>query len=334
MSESPDVLTDHLPMPPKATVEQFIDEMRHWSDGFISPAAFAVAAVHWPQVRELALAEWRQCLADPDCDAMDSQLPVLGFYLAAANRDAGFLAPMLDGWHKDDDTRERLFGDILLQDGAALWARMAEHSPEAIRLLEEASVSCIAIEALECTCPLEALALLVKHGVYERSSFDVVVRRCIDSFDKLEGEPRNERRDWLAVLLADCGPGIFVDEVRGWLSTPQPNKKKGLLDMAIIDLPAFEELIAQDSSEKHWHAWERFHEVAEDAWIAMEWMRREADGGDEEADDEFSPDYSGYDDLPNEPIVRVDPKIGRNDPCPCGSGKKFKKCCGKHSGEA
>ena len=22
-------------------------------------------------------------------------------------------------------------------------------------------------------------------------------------------------------------------------------------------------------------------------------------------------------------------KVGRNDPCPCGSGKKFKKCCGK-----
>ena len=21
------------------------------------------------------------------------------------------------------------------------------------------------------------------------------------------------------------------------------------------------------------------------------------------------------------------PKVGRNDPCPCGSGKKFKKCC-------
>ena len=27
------------------------------------------------------------------------------------------------------------------------------------------------------------------------------------------------------------------------------------------------------------------------------------------------------------PIV-VGPKIGRNDPCPCGSGKKYKKCCG------
>jgi uncharacterized protein len=26
---------------------------------------------------------------------------------------------------------------------------------------------------------------------------------------------------------------------------------------------------------------------------------------------------------------RVVPKIGRNDPCPCGSGKKFKQCCGR-----
>jgi len=27
-------------------------------------------------------------------------------------------------------------------------------------------------------------------------------------------------------------------------------------------------------------------------------------------------------------IVREAPKIGRNDPCPCESGRKFKKCCG------
>jgi SEC-C motif domain protein len=29
-----------------------------------------------------------------------------------------------------------------------------------------------------------------------------------------------------------------------------------------------------------------------------------------------------------ETVVREGPKVGRNDPCPCGSGKKFKKCCG------
>jgi len=28
------------------------------------------------------------------------------------------------------------------------------------------------------------------------------------------------------------------------------------------------------------------------------------------------------------PFRREEPKVGRNDPCPCGSGKKYKKCCG------
>ncbi len=30
-------------------------------------------------------------------------------------------------------------------------------------------------------------------------------------------------------------------------------------------------------------------------------------------------------------IVVKGPKIGRNDPCPCGSGKKYKHCCGKNA---
>jgi uncharacterized protein YecA (UPF0149 family) len=29
------------------------------------------------------------------------------------------------------------------------------------------------------------------------------------------------------------------------------------------------------------------------------------------------------------PVKRSAPKVGRNDPCSCGSKKKFKKCCGK-----
>ncbi|MBQ0719558.1 MAG: SEC-C domain-containing protein [Gammaproteobacteria bacterium] len=29
------------------------------------------------------------------------------------------------------------------------------------------------------------------------------------------------------------------------------------------------------------------------------------------------------------PIARTEPKVGRNDPCPCGNGRKFKKCCGQ-----
>ena len=32
---------------------------------------------------------------------------------------------------------------------------------------------------------------------------------------------------------------------------------------------------------------------------------------------------------PAQPFVRQEPKLGRNDPCHCGSGKKFKNCHGK-----
>jgi len=31
---------------------------------------------------------------------------------------------------------------------------------------------------------------------------------------------------------------------------------------------------------------------------------------------------------PHKPVVRTEPRVGRNDPCPCGSGRKFKKCHG------
>ena len=38
---------------------------------------------------------------------------------------------------------------------------------------------------------------------------------------------------------------------------------------------------------------------------------------------------AGDDDQPQKPVTREGDKVGRNDPCPCGSGKKYKKCCGR-----
>lgn len=44
--------------------------------------------------------------------------------------------------------------------------------------------------------------------------------------------------------------------------------------------------------------------------------------------DFFRPERKALSDQLDEPIRRTEPKIGRNDPCPCGSGKKYKRCCG------
>ena len=60
--------------------------------------------------------------------------------------------------------------------------------------------------------------------------------------------------------------------------------------------------------------------------MAMNKQEIEAAGSDYAANEN---DY--YD--PSAPVkqqpMRVDPKVGRNDPCPCGSGKKFKQCHGR-----
>ncbi len=55
---------------------------------------------------------------------------------------------------------------------------------------------------------------------------------------------------------------------------------------------------------------QRYHEVADFGKVDDKWYFVEGRPG------------------VRKPVVREEPKVGRNDPCPCGSGKKFKKCCG------
>jgi SEC-C motif/Protein of unknown function (DUF1186) len=70
--------------------------------------------------------------------------------------------------------------------------------------------------------------------------------------------------------------------------------------------------------------------VAEISWWA--WFNEDRD---QPFDDDRDPliAYGGADypedfSAPVLPYLRPEPKVGRNEPCPCGSGKKFKKCCG------
>jgi tetratricopeptide (TPR) repeat protein len=61
----------------------------------------------------------------------------------------------------------------------------------------------------------------------------------------------------------------------------------------------------------------------------------EAEAIEKRLDEAVALDHAGHhhhDDLfPEHGIepIRTGPKIGRNEPCPCGSGKKYKKCCGR-----
>ncbi len=64
------------------------------------------------------------------------------------------------------------------------------------------------------------------------------------------------------------------------------------------------------ASYTHQGEQQAYHEVAEFDQIDGKWYFREGTPGT------------------RKPIVREEPKVGRNDPCSCGSGRKYKKCCG------
>jgi uncharacterized protein YecA (UPF0149 family) len=57
--------------------------------------------------------------------------------------------------------------------------------------------------------------------------------------------------------------------------------------------------------------------------------RRQDRWKEEEAIEETEEDYEDEPEEIVEPFFQETPKIGRNSPCPCGSGKKYKKCCMK-----
>jgi uncharacterized protein YecA (UPF0149 family) len=61
-------------------------------------------------------------------------------------------------------------------------------------------------------------------------------------------------------------------------------------------------------------------------WMQSFYATERPDELESEVDEDFLElPFNPYTDPP---IRRTEPKIGRNEACPCGSGRKFKKCCG------
>jgi preprotein translocase subunit SecA len=61
----------------------------------------------------------------------------------------------------------------------------------------------------------------------------------------------------------------------------------------------------------------------------ISYSRAEEKEAIEEKEQEVYYNRGDEDAPPKKPVRADDSKVGRNDACPCGSGKKYKKCCGR-----
>ena len=128
--------------------------------------------------------------------------------------------------------------------------------------------------------------------------------------DTDDEEPASVEELDLAQLQQSLPPGVDMQQVEQMLRSPQ-----GAL---LADFSAFCQERGFDGEP----------DEAEMRELHEEWLQtpRSALEGEKPADA-----LDGGRLFPGkvETFRRETPKVGRNDPCPCGSGKKFKRCCGK-----
>ncbi len=160
------------------------------------------------------------------------------------------------------------------------------------------------------------------------------------------GEMLEQTLEWLAKIAGEEDEewDVCLTAAHMLLYFPRPQYRQ-LLEELVPKQDDFDRRFDMRSIERAYTGkyyapeWERFT----DPWEFYEpdaIARRQIRWRDEEMEnDELEDDFPGlsaderfsgnfYDPYDfQEPYVRPEPKVGRNDPCPCGSGKKYKKCC-------
>lgn len=130
-------------------------------------------------------------------------------------------------------------------------------------------------------------------------------------------------------LLVNVAADLYPEELLTEIEQAFQHDK---VDLRSIDLAWIKQVLAKGKTaclaDRVYN--NSFHLPIETVEKDMSWMRI-FDSAQEQTDlSNWQWLPSGENDFPLDLAVtyqRSDPKVGRNDPCPCGSGKKYKKCC-------
>jgi hypothetical protein len=240
-------------------------------------------------------------------------LTTAAFLLAQARETRAFqpLVALLSLPH--DQVRE-LWDEMLADSMGRILASVYDGDESALRgLIENPEIE----EYARGSAAIQCLEALVEAGHFSREDLETYYAELLES--KLEKSPALV---WDSICLSVSHYG-FVSLL--------PAVKKAFAEE--ICNPAFnslEEIVAaigKTGAPSSFNTSLIDDTIAEfDGWACFQ-PENDPDYWD------FPEDFSGpsrptFTAFPVAPYVRESPKIGRNDPCPCGSGKKYKKCCG------
>ena len=278
--------------------------------------ALALADTHRAELAPPLVALLEALAADPAPAKADGYvLHLYAMLLLAAWRDTRAYRPLAELGHLDEASIDEVFGQLVHDSyGRALASCCDGDIAPLTRLADDDSASLWSRAA-----GLEALTLAALTGRAARGPVvdflaDFGAREALELKDKPDAGAELELLDLLVVCLADLGASEHLPTIREWFAA-------GLVDdsyatpadiAADIQRSPAECLAAlQDAGRgliddvaRETALWPAFHELppVQLPPIPLGSLR--------------------------EPIRRDETKVGRNDPCPCGSGRKYKKCHG------
>ncbi len=283
-------------------------------------AALSTAFDSVPVEALRAAASQRDALTEPLLDALgtvcdaaenDRLLPesqiLLGemaMYLLAQFREPRAFLLFQRLCHLPRELREEWLGDILTQDYPSFLASTcAGRHSSLVEMVEDAS-----LDFMGRWVALDALLVLVANGAWARGNMIDWLVGFWPQWQPLESVPDYTP---LACAATDLAAAELLPNVKAAFEA-------GQTEWLQADMAHYEQCCADDAPPVPDLDSRRLHYV-EDATEQMAWQTSYRDTVDDHAD--------LFDRKVVETYVRPAPKTGRNDPCHCGSGKKYKKCC-------
>lgn len=251
-------------------------------------------------------------------------------YLAAEKRDSRAYGPLVRASHCASERAQELFGDDAGNGLGRMLASVCDGDIAPIKALAEDGSA-----DLWCRyAALRALVVRVVEGDGDRDSVLAYIRAlCQGEANalRLVGSDEDDGPDdfltWAVDAASELGPQPLMEDIRGWFD-------EGLIDPSVTGLKWFEKKAAMPvedclaeaaANENNRYIRDALDEIA--TWFCYELPEPSRANSYQASGSQPHGSHGGG------TVVRDQPKVGRNDPCPCGSGKKFKKCCGRQANE-
>lgn len=275
-------------------------------------SAIAFANEHREEIAPFLIEALSRVAANPSiADNSEYALHLYAMHLLATWRDTRAYGPLVALGHHSEDVLETVMGDVITESYGRSLAAVCDGNIEPLQaLFEDTQASHWARNAA-----LDAWMIRVIEGDSLRDDLLQYLISCGDieaaRLRQTDTAPNElEVLNCIVSVAADIAGVEMIVRIDGWFS---------------------DDLLDQSIAGKKW-----VHEqIREPFDVCRERMLGRGKGYVRDAEKEMGW-WSGFHDAPvtikksasTQQPVRHDLKIGRNDPCPCGSGKKYKKCHG------